>query len=179
MDPSAAFNQFYGNFMAELGLAFPDNDSVAVVRDRAAEAMERDPAGPSRALPAQIDPIMEYLMAHDRQRSTGEETDELLQSVADRVDLLRGLSLPASVEGEDGAVRENKAAVIDYVRNLGLMSIGLAHMPPGVLDTISALVDKDADGGPDGGAKEVGDVLGMLAPMLGPLLGSMPGFAGI
>ena len=127
MDPSAAFNQFYGSFMAELGLAFPDNASVDLVRRRFAEETERDPGAPVRALPEEIEPVMEGLMGFDAASATDEATDALLSSVIGRVALLEGMELPAS----DAIVRKNKAAVHDYVRNLGLMAIGLAHMPPG------------------------------------------------
>lgn len=166
MDPSAAFNQFYGSFMAELGLAFPDNASVDRVRRRFAEVTGRDPGAPVRVLPDEIEPVMEGLMGYDSEKATDEETDALLATVIGRVALLEGLELPGSgvpVEGEsDGQdiVRKNKAAVLDYVRNLGLMAIGLAHMPPGVLTMIQSLA---AEG------DSTDDALSIMS-MLGPML---------
>lgn len=164
MDPSAAFNQFYGSFMAELGLAFPDNPSVDRVRRRFAEETERDPGGPVRALPGEIEPVMEGLMGFDATTATDEATDALLSSIVGRVALLEGMELPPGDSIEEAErkeiVRKNKAAVLDYVRNLGLMAIGLAHMPPGVLTMIQALA---ADGD---GTDDALSVMSMLGPML-------------
>lgn len=164
MDPSAAFNQFYGSFMAELGMAFPDNASVERVRRRFAEETERDPGAPVRVLPNEIEPVMEGLMGFDAGKATDEETDALLSLVIEHVALLEGMELPGTDTLGDPdrqeVVRKNKAAVLDYVRNLGLMAIGLAHMPPGVLTMIQSLA---ADGD---STEDALSIMNLLGPML-------------
>lgn len=173
MDTSAAFNNFYGNFMAELGLAFPDDEGVERTRRAFSESVERDPSEPARRMGKEVEPAMEALMAFDGSAADGAAMDSVLATVRQRVGLLRDLGLPEG-EGPSGpegeALLKNKAAAIDYVRNLGLMAIGLAHMPPAMLSLIAGLAEDGDDSDPgDGG--QAADMMSMLAPMLGPMLG--------
>lgn len=181
VDTSTVFNQFYETFMTELGLSFPGNASVAEIQGRFHDLLLEDPAAPAVNMAKDTEGAMETLMSFDANTAGEAEMNAVLRCVGATAGMLNGLELPETAEGgeaEVSAMLQNKAGTIDYIRNLALTAIGLAHMPPGVLEMISSMTSlcEGDDGEPpavDSGSMDF--ITQMLGPMLGPMMGPMMG----